>query len=84
MQTFIFNIFATDVHHSHSSRYLIGVVTDASFVQPLINKYIRKHHSAPMRNEQQQQLKDMHQTQGYHGAIAGEFLVEEVPVNTVL
>jgi hypothetical protein len=74
-------IYKTDVWHSHKSKELIGIATTQVHLIRLIRQQCKKE-NVKLTDEDKYQLSIIKQTQGYSGT--GEFLIEEIDINTLL
>lgn len=74
-------IYKTDNWHSYASRDIIGIATTHTIAIDICRKKARKE-GEKISEEQQWNLKNIKQTQGYSGE--GEFQFEEVETNKLL
>ena len=77
----MFVVYKTDSWHSYASREIIGVTTTVKNAVTICKKQAYKENLF-INKEQEFNLYNIKQTQGYNGE--GEFHFEEVPVNTLI
>lgn len=77
----VFLVYKTDNLHSYMSRDVIGVAIDRFTAYQIIHQHARKEH-IEITTEQLFNLDRLNQTQGCEGS--GEYMIEDVPTNTLL
>lgn len=73
-------LFKTDKHHSTTSQELLGVATSKAGILKIVKK-VAKQEEAKFTEQDERQLLDGLQTQGYE---LGEFLAVEVQPNELV
>lgn len=81
MTTSVFLVYKTDVWHTHDSRDLIGIGTSHQTAVTIVKKQAEKE-GAVINEDDIYNIVNISQTQSYSGD--GEFLIEEIEVNTLL
>jgi len=77
----VFAVYKTDNHHSHGSKDLIGTASEWGYAQVLCDEQARKEGES-FDGDQQWNLANLKQTQGYRGE--GEFVIEEIELNVLI
>lgn len=79
----VFLVYKTDVWHSRASQQLIGIATTPAIAIRICKAQAKKD-GETIPAEQIEQLQNMKQTQGDGETYTGEFLFEQLDLNTLL
>lgn len=76
-------IYTTDVNHSYASRDIIAVTSGRHRAIKLVIDHAINNGSK-LSDDDIDNLMRINQTQGFEGDCAGEYVIEEVVLNTLL